>query len=297
MHLITTSDWHLRTTVPVSRAEPDWFPIMETKILSLFALAGETPILIAGDIFDRPDPPSSLVSWAISAFRQAKGPIYCTPGQHDLKNHVLADRMDGAYGALVKAGVIVDLPINEWYDIKPYVAIYAMPWGEYQLPIDPPPRDRLTVAAVHKYAWITDNTKYVGATGESNVLAISSYAQHFDAVAIGDNHISWNSGKFINHGSLFGFASNQKDHVPFIGVLTDKGYEARRFPDPVPAQWQTNLEVVSPASAGSVVDYLKTQGNAQVNFKESLRRLSEESTDNTQRGIYTELNQLLADSN
>lgn len=290
IHLITTSDWHLRSTVPCSRAESDWYEVMEAKILDLFQMAGNTPILIAGDLFDRPDPPASLVSWAISMFKQAIGPVFCTPGQHDLKNHVLDDRMDGAYGALAKAGVIIDLPINEWFDIKPYVAIYAMPWGEYRLPVTPPPRDRLTVAALHKYAWITNETKYVGATGESNVLGISSYAQHFDAIAIGDNHIPWNSGKFINHGSLFGFASNQQDHVPLIGILTDEGYEARRFPDPVPALWQPNLGSITTEGTLSVVECLQTTDNAQVNFRESLRRLSEESTDNTQRGIYTELN-------
>ena len=293
-YLITTSDWHLRTVSPCSRAEKNWFEVMEAKILDLFQIAGNTPILIAGDIFDKPDPPASLVSWAITMFRMAIGPVFCTPGQHDLKNHVLAGRLEGAYGALAKAGAIIDLPINQWCTLDVNVSLYAMPWGKYELP-KRSHSATLGVAALHKYTWISNETKYVGATGESNVLGISSYAPHFDAIAIGDNHIPWHSGKFINHGSLFGFASNQQDHVPFIGVLSEEGYEAVRFPDPVPAQWQPNLDTTPTEVTLSVVDYLKTTDNAQVNFRESLRRLSEESTDPEHREIYTNLNDLLSE--
>jgi len=294
MHLITTSDWHLRQSPPCSRAETSWYEVMEAKILDLFQIAGITPILIAGDLFDRPDPPASLVSWAISMFEQAIGDVYCIPGQHDLKNHVLADRMDGAYGALVKAGSIIDLPHGSWYEINPGVAIWSMPWGEYTLPNTPCPAKR-GVAALHKYTWITNNTKYVGATGESNVLGISSYAQYFTGIAIGDNHQSWSSGKFVNHGSLFGFASNQQNHVPLLGVLADDGYAAHLFPDSIPAVWQPSLAVSSLAETQSVVEYLKTADNAQVNFRESLRRMAEENSDAEQRKVYTELNAALAD--
>ena len=292
--LITTSDWHLRTTVPCSRSEPDWYGVMEAKILALFELAGNTPILIAGDIFDRPDPPASLVSWAISTFHEAKCPIYCTVGQHDLKNHIINDRMSGAYGALVKSKVISDLPINTWYTVGDTVALYAMPWGTYSLPERPCPTG-YSVAALHKYTWITDKTKYHGATGESNVLGISEYAQHFDAIAIGDNHIPWASGKFCNHGSLFGFASNQQDHVPFIGILTDDGkYAAQRFPDPTPALWQPNLGNTTSESVVSVVDYIQAADKSVIDFRESLKRLGEETLDVNQRAIYGEINEVLS---
>lgn len=290
--LYTSSDWHLRSSVPVSRAERSWYDVMDSKIHHLFERIGTTPLLIAGDLFDRPDPPASLVSWAISTFRQAKCNIFVTCGQHDVPNHRVSDRMQGAYGALVKAGVIYDLPPNEWCQLTNNISVYAMPWNHYDMPKTECPT-AFAVAALHKYVWRTPDTKYYGAEDSSNVNGILRMGNTFNAVAIGDNHIPWATGPFVNHGSLFGFSSNQKEHVPLLGMIDHMGdYTSELFPDPIPAQWQESA-IDTSGKAASVVQYLATADNSVVNFRESLKRLEDQSDDEQHRKVYRNLNQVL----
>ena len=290
--LYTTSDWHLRSTVPVSRAEKSWYDVMDSKIHHLFGHIGSIPLLIAGDLFDRPDPPASLVSWAISTMRQAKGPIFTTVGQHDVPNHRVQDRMHGAYGALVKAGAIIDLPPNEWHKITDLVSLYAMPWNNY----DPPKSEcptALAVAALHKYVWQTPDTKYYGATDCSHINGIRRLGNTFNAIAIGDNHISWAAMPFINHGSFWSFNSNQKDHRPLLGMLDHTGdYIPTHSSDPIPAQWQ-ELSKGTSTDAESVVQYLATADNSVVDFRGSLKRLEDQSKHEQHKRILQDLNQVL----
>ena len=60
---ITTSDWHIRGTVPASRAESDWYEVMDKRIAQVMKLQDElggAPVIIAGDVFDNPNPHSEV---------------------------------------------------------------------------------------------------------------------------------------------------------------------------------------------------------------------------------------------
>ena len=289
--IYTSSDWHLRERVPVSRAERSWYDVMESKIFNLFGRIHDTPLLIAGDLFDRPDPPASLVSWAISTLRLAKCTIFVTCGQHDVPNHRVSDRMQGAYGALVKAGIVVDLPINEWHKISDQVSLYAMPWNSYDMPKTECPT-AYAVAALHKYVWRTPDTKYYGAEDASNVNGIRRMGNTFNAIAIGDNHIPWATGPFVNHGSLFGFNSNQKEHVPLLGTLDHIGdYTSELFADPIPAEWQESAAAID-EKVTDVIQYLVTTDNSVVDFRKSLERLEEQAS-GEHKTVYQNLNRVL----
>lgn len=246
---ITSSDWHIRTTVPCSRAEADWFEVMRSRVAALtevWEANGKPPILVAGDLFDNANPPASAVSWAIDNLRHL-APIYTIPGQHDLYGHSM-DRLEyAAYGAMMKSGVFHNLLPGKWNYVSGALAVWAMPWGSYALPKKPPKSPNyLPLAVVHKYVWCTSETKHHGAEDDSRVTAITEYAQHFKGVAIGDNHIAWKAGIFLNHGSLFQTTSAQKDHEHLLGIFTSDGeYKIHRFPET--AQWHS--EVWSPAEA------------------------------------------------
>lgn len=268
MEVYTSSDWHLRSTVPVSRAEKSWYDVMQSRINQIKQIVGDNPIVVAGDLFDRPDPPASLVSWAIEALKGLR--IYCIVGQHDILNHRISDRLRGAYGALVKAGTIVDLPINDWYPIPGSgVWAYGMPWGMYDVPVGDPKGFRLGV--IHKYAWVTEQTKHVGVDGSTNVLAMSKYMKHFDAMVIGDNHISWTCGKFLNHGSLLSMTSAQKEHVPYLGRIKDNSFTIIPFPETSP-QWQPGATITADESIpSSLLSLTATKGT----FVEHLAAMTE----------------------
>ena len=275
---LCTSDWHLRTTVPCSRAETNWFEVMEARMAALKRIQldlGEVPILVAGDLVDRADPPSSLVAWAIKNLPRR---VYCCPGQHDLLSHRYEDRFHGAYGALVRAGAITDLEAGEWHWIAGLHKLYVwpMPWGRYDLP-PPESPGGIRIAMLHKYVWSSPDTKHVGAEADSNVVGLTAYAQHFDAISIGDNHTSWKAGKFCNHGSLFKTTSAQKDHCHMMAVVYDDGTVAS-MPFPEDAQWvEAGMDFGAAAGSSALVAELGSIENDSVSFETALQVLEDKS--------------------
>lgn len=284
--LITTSDWHLRSTVPASRLERCWYEVMEQRITQLKATYPHTPVVIAGDVFDRPDPPSSLVSWAISFLKGME--IHTLPGQHDLPQHRYNARDQGAYGALVKAGTIKDLPAYEWKTIgnmRAGVSMYSMPWDHYELPADEAPSGLFRLGVMHKYAWATAANCYIGADPESNAVGLTKYMKHFDLLAVGDNHIAWNTPAIVNHGSFFSFTSAQVGHVPLVGIVyDDHTFEIRPFPEINPLWQPTAID----ERVSSVLASLNTIEIATAGFTETIAVYAEQS-EGIERQVYNDL--------
>jgi len=296
--LIMSSDWHLRTVPPASRLEKCWYSVMERRMRQIRELQkrlGEPDILVSGDLFDRANPPASLVSWAIEHLRKMN--IACIPGQHDLTGHSYQLRMDGAYGALVKAGVITDLTPGEWHlrDIGPdgeqQYSVYAMPWNMYEIPTKLKHRAP-KVISLHKYVWATDNSKYPGADESARVTGITELGNLADVVSIGDNHISWRVGNFLNHGSLFSTTSAQKEHAHHLGILySDGSYDWMRFPE-ISVEWVENPVCPEVPGADKFIEELKNLEIDSVCFREQLDSLAENLDENGKKS-YRELTESL----
>lgn len=284
--LITTSDWHLRSTVPVSRLAKCWYTIMELRIEQLKHKYPDVPIAIAGDIFDRPDPPSSLVSWAISILEGME--IYTIPGQHDLPYHRYQARDEGAYGALVKANAIRDMPAYEWTvigNMSSAVVVYPMPWERYALPAQDALPGPFRLGLMHKYLFTDASNCYVGADQENHAVGMTKHLQHFDLIAVGDNHIPWSVPKIINHGSLFSMTSAQIGHVPLIGVVYEDGtYKVEPFPE-IDVQWQPTA--IS-QKVDSVLESLSTMEVVTAGFRETISTWVEQSN-GQERVLYEDL--------
>lgn len=248
---ITTSDWHLRTVVPASRSESDWLDVMGTRMQQLRDLQkrlGDVPIIVCGDLFDKHNPPASLVTWAM---RNLPARLWCVCGQHDELGWDYGSRMRGAYGALVEAEVINDIPANKFTEIEEGLWVYGMPWGMYDLP-KKKPETGVKIAATHKYMYATKEQTYVSAEEDAAVTYHTSWGRHFDVIAIGDNHIAWRAGKFLNHGSLFSMTSAQKQHEHLLGIVySDGSLETVTLPEE--KQWK---EIYVPPESGSRADAL-----------------------------------------
>ncbi len=284
--LITSSDWHLRTTVPCSRAEKSWFDVMDQRINQLKAAYPDVPIAVAGDLFDRPDPPASLVSWAITSLKGMK--LYCIPGQHDISQWRLNSRFDGAYGALIKAGIIEDLDAGQWKTMgtmRAAVAMYSQPWGSYAMPETDPHQGMFRLCLLHKYVWTNQANCYVGADEEFHVTKMTNYLKCFDGVAIGDNHIAWSMPRLVNHGSLLAMTSAQVGHVPKLGVVyDDNSYAAVPFPELEP-QWQPTAVQ---EKVDSIVASLSAMTVSAASFRETLEMRAQQATP-AQQVIYHDL--------
>jgi len=284
--LITTSDWHLRSTVPVSRLAKCWYSVMESRIEQLKHKYPDVPIAIAGDLFDRPDPPSSLVSWAISILQGME--IYAIPGQHDLPYHRYQARDEGAYGALIKAGTIKDLPAYQWTvvgNMSAAVAMYSMPWEHYAPPKESALEGPFRLALMHKYLWTDASNAYVGADQDTHVVGMTEHLKQFDLIAVGDNHIPWKVPKIVNHGSLFSMTSAQVGHVPLIGIVYEDGtYKVEPFPE-IDVQWQPTA--IS-QKVDSVMESLSTMTVVTAGFRETISTWVEQSN-GQERVLYEDL--------
>lgn len=276
---ITTSDWHIRGTVPASRAELDWYEVMDARIAQVMKLQDElggVPVIIAGDLFDNPNPHSEVALWGVNALRMMGeiGPVYSIPGNHDLGFHLLANQNRGAYGLASFFGCTNLIP-GKWTTIKHKdfkLALWPMPWGYYEVPDTKVTAD-VKIAVVHKYLWASKAHTYVTADEEGAVTAHTAWGKYFDVIAIGDNHISWRAGKFLNHGSLFSMTSAQKEHEHLIGVVySDGSLETVTLPED--KQWK---EVYVPPESSSRAEALLAELAATeldaVAFDELLDRL------------------------
>jgi len=220
------------------------------------AVLNDCPIVCAGDVFDRWNPPAELVSWAIDHLPE----MYAIPGQHDLNGHDYERRMDGAYGALVKAGVIHDLPSEEWFILpdstegRPEVFIWANPWGRYAEPtVRPDWEGAITLQVMHKYVYNSKKVAYKDAP--VNGLVDPKITGVFDAVLSGDNHIAWSTLKWLNPGSLMQLKRDQKDHCPSIGALWSDGTVHRLFEeDLMTEEWAEESELHDAAIATETLE-------------------------------------------
>jgi len=271
---LLVSDLHIRHTTPSARTEKCWYTVMEQVYGELENMANRNdlslPIICAGDIFDKWNPPAEVVSWAMHNLP----PMYAIPGNHDLEGHDYNRRMRGAYGALVRSRVIVDLPIDRWYTITcepTRFRIWAMPWNQYQTPkpeITNP--EVLNLLVVHKYIYAGSachaHAPDTAELGQSNYLF-----KEFHAALIGDNHIPWQVGTIYNHGGFIPHNSDQKHLKPAVGILYSNGaIERKALPNISEPQWAVN-ELPATKIAGEVIEQLNDLENTADSFTDRLK--------------------------
>ena len=251
---ILCSDVHLTLKPPVAREEePNWLNAMErpwTEISHL-AIEWEAPILCAGDIFDRWNSSAELINWALDILPD----IYAIPGNHDLPyhNHALAHR--SAYGALVRAGKIMQLTpegtvIHQLKD-GPNLHLYGFPFGS---PIRPPVREDsngLYIALIHEYIWIKGKS-YPGAAKEGKLSNNEKAYKGYNVVAIGDNHQGFrrrtlDDVEVFNCGTLMRRKSNEIDYRPHVGLVYANGAVEPHYLD-------TNKDIITKVLRGEEIE-------------------------------------------
>lgn len=282
---ILCSDLHLRETAPRARAESDWYGVMKAQLdyLNAAAKSYEVPIICAGDVFDKWNPSAELVNFAMGNLPY----MYAIPGQHDLRYHSYEERHRGAYGALCKAGKIIDLPAGKYYHHVLgggyYLRLWAMPWGKYDLP-DVTQRKNshdIHLGVLHQYRWSNPTNKHAMAEDSSK---LESLFPGLDALLIGDNHIPWELPGILNHGGFIAQNADQKDYRPHYGVLYADGHIERKSYDTPAPQWVEEWVPDRQAVAGDLIMELQNLENASDSFEERLLRAIESQQDSIVQG-------------
>lgn len=281
---ILCSDLHLRHDKPSARAEGDWYEVQRKQLEALRNIQKanlDVPIICAGDIFNKWNPPAELISFCLDHMPT----MYCIPGQHDLPYHDYDQRYKGAYGALVRAGKIVDLPAEEWSLVgqdshcRRSFWVWANPWGKYTLPQynAPGSGDRVKLQVLHAYRWSAPDTKHPKATEESRIGARSPF---IDARIIGDNHIPWRNSHTMNHGGFIAQNADQKDFYPGAGILryattiTHAFYHEFGGDEPKERQWlDAGIELPKEKIAGEVIEQLNQLQGSGDSFADRLKQV------------------------
>lgn len=228
---IHVSDPHFSHQPPVARsAEPDWYEAMArpwreiAKMQAEFSVGRDSrvPVVIAGDVFDRWNPPVELVNFVLKTLPPNAVAI---PGQHDLPNHVYEDVRRSAYWTLVEAGKLVDLKPGEPLSFGS-VRVHGFPWGHEVTPCEDVGGLALEVAVIHAMIW-TRETGYPNAPEGSSLAGWKKRLLSYHVAHFGDNHkgFTWSKGGLTVHngGTLLRRTRPERDYRPSVGLLMSDG--------------------------------------------------------------------------
>ena len=228
---ILCSDIHLQAKPPAVRsAEPDWFEAMARPLQEVRNLqqAHASPVLIAGDVFDKWYAAPEVINFAIENLPRD---CYTIPGQHDLPYHNYNDMRRTAYGTLVASGRITDLGKTPYQIGKVYV--HPFPWGTDITPCDDT-RSGIHLALIHKYIWKLDHG-YTGAPEDAKVGAYRKQLEGYDVCVFGDNHKGFMTNRrnqyILNCGGFMRRKIDEIKYQPHIGLLYEDGTVQRHALD------------------------------------------------------------------
>lgn len=231
---VLCSDLHLTLTPPSCRdiSQEGWMELQAHYLKQLRDTAGDLPVICAGDIFDRWNASPELINFAL---RELPNGMYCVPGQHDLPNHQLGQMGRSGYGVLKQTGKILDLSGKRLHIFQedeiipnaPEVRVYGCGWGQGLEDDELEEFDGVSVAVIHRYCWLNDNTRFPGAPPEAKATALKKELSPFDVAVFGDNHISFlatvGNCKVFNCGGFIRRKSDEMLYQPSIGILFDNG--------------------------------------------------------------------------
>ena len=214
---ILCADLHIRPDTPICRTD-DFFGAMECKIDFILNLSKEhdCPILIAGDIGNKPQWPNWLLEWAINKFKGHE--IICIPGQHDLPNHRLDLWEKSGVGVLHAAGairLIIDQIVRSDLDLPIFFTSY-FPYGiKLQSPAT---SHRPAIALTHQMI-IENKPLWPGQEAPKGNNLLKKFPE-YDLILSGDNHnpfvAEYQGRKLVNPGSMMRTSADQESHRPRV---------------------------------------------------------------------------------
>jgi hypothetical protein len=287
---VLVSDLHLRHTAPVSRAEKGdaWYAVLGGYCDQLKRIAGDLPIVCAGDVFHKWNSPPELINWAIKHLPK----MYAIPGQHDLPLHNMQDIHKSAYWTLVEAEVIDHLGSGSYRRAGKDLVVHGFPWGAdvpKKVNTDWWREDEVHLAVVHAYCW-DDGHSFPGAEPKNHVQEWYRRLKTYDAAVFGDNHKGFhqtfgmhNGSKdsffeVINCGGFYRAKSDEVMYQPQVGVLDSDGSIRRKFLDVSKDEWEEDVLKAAQTPAVSVeelMELLDEAGDAAYDFAEAVVRRME----------------------
>jgi len=235
---IAVADLHFCHKPPVARlGETNWYGAMERQLkwLKEQQRTCDVPILCAGDIFHRWNPPPELINFVL----QELPTMYAVPGQHDLPYHSYDEIKKSAYWTLVKAGKIMNLLPTDTYQVVSNGIALRLRGFPFGFPLESSKRYDLPgmdIAVIHDYCW-ESGFSFPGAPEMKNANEHSKVGSGYDVLVFGDNHKGFlktdiRKMSILNCGTFFRRNVDEIDYQPYIGLIYSDG-SVKRVPIPV----------------------------------------------------------------
>ncbi len=282
---ILCADLHLTLKQPACRADDDWMEVQKfylDQVTELsYKLGGNefvgkyTPVIIAGDIFDRWNPSPELLTFA---FRHLPPLIYAVPGQHDLPNHQYEEMDRSGYGVLVESGRINNLGALAVSNIGA-CGLFGFGWGkEITAPVSKWSETKLFVAVIHQYVWKIGHS-YPDAPESARIQSLNVPLGAYHVTVFGDNHKGfdvvlksgtkvWNCGGFIRR------KIDEMDYKPRLGILYSDGTIKEHLLDTSIDKFKPREELIEEMEVDlkSFVKELESLGDHGLDFPAAVRK-------------------------
>lgn len=277
---VCVADLHLSLLPPACRADKDWLKTQAFYLKQLRVFAEDLPILCAGDIFDRWNPPPELITFAL---RELPDGMLCVPGQHDLPNHRLDQVYRSGYGVLVEAGKIKNISSSVLVPPSGNLAAYGFGWEEELEPLSDSntPRNAtkaiIHIALIHRYCW-TEGKGYPDAPESDLVSAYKKQLKGYDVAVFGDNHKHFiaqaGDCTVFNCGGFIRRKSDEISRKPCVGLICADGTVERRLLDTSIDLFHDAPEKREEVSVDmkAFIDGLEKLGEHGLNFREAVER-------------------------
>jgi DNA repair exonuclease SbcCD nuclease subunit len=299
--MILTGDWHLRASRPRSRVD-DFVSVQQDKVAEILTYSEENEVHLiqqAGDFFNTPNPPYSLLSVYLELLREHRrhGHLVTVLGQHDLYMYSLQSIRRTATRAMEAAGVL-DIAHSD-PAIYGGVSVYGASFGEE---IPKPLENDTNFKVLIAHRMIGDKALWPGQVLEGPESFLRRN-EAYNLIVVGDYHYRFACQKdgrtIVNPGCLVRQTTKEQDleHQPGFYVFdTDtRELELVLLKTARPAAEvfdlrRTKGEREVDESLLEFVDKLKEQTGIGVSFKENLDRVL------TERSASDEVREVIADS-
>lgn len=279
VQFVYAADLHLGSKPPIARSGEDWIEAQRRTLRQVSRLCEEhdCPLVLGGDVFHKWAEPAEIINMALEWLDDVPDRLtFGVAGNHDLKNHNLADIDKTALGTLIRANRMHLLEPNGVVSIK-QVRLHGFSWGVEPTPPKDPHSLSLDIAVIHAYCF-NKRTAHPGANPEESVLSWARRLKGYNLALMGDQHttIHYKTDGFelFNPGSLMRRNADQKNHRPCVGLVMSDGTV-----DPVYLDCSKDvLEEGTPQSkpdapdAGAFLNELESLGEIGIDFRASMDR-------------------------
>ena len=282
---ILSSDWHIRADTPRGRTD-NYLEAQFDKIEHIIDLSDKLniPILIAGDLGDKPKWPDWLIKRFMdillknSTYRD----IFVIPGQHDLLNHKLKLWGKHGIGVLDEARAI-DVICDEIVGLGNGIGIHGFPYG---IGINGYVENQHDYSIAMSHQMVIDTPLWLGQEATKGIELLKKFPE-YNIILTGDNHktftASYKGRHLVNPGSLMRMTIAQMDHKPCVFIWYDDNSIEQHFL-PISEDVLTE-EHIKPkeeydARMDAYINQLNTsyeislsfENNAEIHFKENKTR-------------------------